>query len=69
MERNTSLSSGGSGATLMLFAAFLILKLMGITPFVDWPWWLVCTPIWGSLALVLIILLLASPFIIWVARK
>ena len=35
-----------------LFVIFLILKLTGV---IDWSWWLVTAPLWGSILLWVII--------------
>lgn len=43
-----SSSSGGIGVTGLLFVAFVVLKL---THAIDWSWWWVTSPIWGSLLL------------------
>ena len=36
----------------ILFVVFLVLKLVGI---IDWSWWWVTAPLWGSFALALIV--------------
>ena len=45
-----SKSNDGTGLGL-LGVAFVILKLAG---FIDWSWWFVTLPFWGSLAIVLL---------------
>ena len=41
----------------MLGVAFVVLKLMG---YIDWSWWWVTAPFWGSIALLLVILATVS---------
>jgi hypothetical protein len=50
----SSHTSSGLGLCSVLFIVFLVLKLCGV---IDWSWWWVTAPLWGGLALVLIILL------------
>jgi hypothetical protein len=45
-------SSGGIGFGGLLTIVFIVLKLTGQ---ISWSWWWVLCPIWGSIALVLII--------------
>lgn len=40
-----------------IFATFLALRL---THLVSWPWWLVWAPLWGPVALFLILILVAT---------
>ena len=44
-------SSGGIGVVGLLGVVFVTLKLTGN---IDWSWWLVTMPFWGSLAIVII---------------
>lgn len=46
-------SSGGVGFTGLLTIAFVVLKLCKV---IDWPWWWVISPIWISIALILLAL-------------
>ena len=46
-EGNDTRASGTPFLTL-LSILFIALKLTG---YVDWPWWVVLSPIWGQLAL------------------
>lgn len=50
-------NASGGGITFfgLLGILFIALKL---TNYVDWPWWVVLAPIWGPIALVLVIFLL-----------
>jgi uncharacterized protein (DUF983 family) len=45
-------SSGGAGFFTLLSVAFIVLKLTG---FIDWSWWWVTAPIWGSILLWIIV--------------
>lgn len=58
---SNSNSSGGGGIFMSLLAILFIgLKLTG---FIDWSWWWVLAPIWGPIALVLIIFAIALPWL------
>ena len=57
-EKNTGAVSGGVGFGGLLFLVFLVLKLCNV---ISWSWWWVTVPLWGPLALGLVI------FIIWMA--
>lgn len=46
-DRNSSTSSG-LGFSTVLFLIFLVLKLCNI---IDWSWWWVTAPLWGSIVL------------------
>lgn len=45
-----SASAGGVGFFGLLFIALLVLKL---THVIDWSWWWITAPLWGSVALVI----------------
>lgn len=47
MDKNTN-STGGLGLGTVLFLIFLVLRLVGV---IDWSWWWVTAPLWGSIAL------------------
>jgi len=53
MSKNTSSSSSGIGFTGLLTVVFITLKLLGK---IDWSWWWVLAPVWGSVALIITIL-------------
>ncbi|WP_280412586.1 hypothetical protein [Nocardia asiatica] len=53
----TSTSTSGIGFGGALFLVFLVLKLTG---YIDWSWWYVTAPLWGPLAFVGGILLVAG---------
>jgi hypothetical protein len=46
-------TSGGIGLTGVVSVVFLVLKLVGV---IDWSWWWVTAPLWGSALLALAIL-------------
>lgn len=50
MSNNSNSSSGGIGFWGLLGVAFIILKLCNV---IDWPWWWVLAPIWGSFIIAL----------------
>jgi hypothetical protein len=46
-------SSGGTSIFVdVLAVAFIVLKLCGV---IDWPWWLVLSPIWASILIVVVV--------------
>ena len=63
MSNNTSnnQSSGGIGFAGLLTILFVGLKLTG---YIAWSWWWVLSPIWITVALVVVILLFAVLFAI-----
>lgn len=52
MRDNNSTTTGGVGFFGLLGIAFIVLKLTG---FIDWEWWIVLSPIWGSALFVVIV--------------
>lgn len=58
---NVSSSSGGIGFFGLLGIVFIVLKLTG---YINWSWWIVLSPIWGSILLGLLIFL-AVLFVIY----
>ena len=52
---NTSSSSSGIGFLGLLAIVFITLKL---TNYIDWSWWWVTAPLWGSFAIGVVILFL-----------
>ena len=54
--RNNRESTGGIGFTGLLTIAFIVLKLCGV---IDWSWMWILSPIWISIILVVVILLIA----------
>lgn len=58
---NSSSSSSGIGFTGLLTVVFITLKLLDK---IDWSWWLVLSPIWISIAIVIAILLGFGAFVV-----
>lgn len=54
MNKKNNSSSGGIGATL-LQTVFIVLKLCKV---INWSWWWVLSPIWISIAIALIYILI-----------
>ena len=52
MAKSRSSSSSGIGFFGAMFLLFLGLKLCGV---IQWSWWLVTIPLWGGLALIVIV--------------
>ena len=65
MSENNKNTVMGGGLTFLqiLFLIFLVLKLTGKTVVATWSWWWVTAPLWGGLAIVLVILLIGLLFI------
>ena len=65
MSENNKKTVLGGGLTFLpaLFLVFLVLKLTGKTVVATWSWWWVTAPLWGGLAIVLVILLIGLLFI------
>ena len=62
MQNSSNSSSGGIGFFGLLGIVFIVLKLTG---YIDWSWWIVLSPIWGSLLVGILILI----FFIWLSNK
>ena len=58
---NVSSLSGGNGFFGLLGIVFIVLKLTG---YINWSWWIVLSPIWGSILVGLLIFLVVS-FVIY----
>ena len=56
-NNNSNSSSSGIGVIGMLGILFVGLKLTG---YINWSWWVITLPFWGGLAVVLLIVLIAS---------
>ncbi len=54
------------GIIEILGIAFVILKLTG---HIDWPWWLVTLPLYGPLALIILVPALVTPIAYLINRK
>ena len=57
MSNNSSSSSSGIGFGGLLTILFIGLKLTG---YIDWSWWWVLSPIWITVGIVLIILIIVG---------
>lgn len=51
MATNNS-TGGGVGFLGLLFIVFLVLKLTNV---IDWSWWWVTSPLWGSIVLGIVV--------------
>ena len=65
MREKKSAASGGVGITGLLQVAFIVLKLCGV---IKWSWWWVLAPTWGTIVLVLL-LVLVGLILTWIAKK
>ena len=63
MSKTSGAVGGGLTFLEVLFLIFLVLKLTGKTVVATWSWWWVTAPLWGGLAIVLVILLIGLLFI------
>lgn len=66
MSDSSSASSGGIGFCGLLGIVFIVLKLAGITEVATWSWWWVLAPLWGPVALLLVVLGVVA-LIAWIA--
>ena len=55
----------GPGVLSLLLVAFIVMKLCGV---ITWSWWLVLSPLWAPIALILVILLIVG-IIVWLNVK
>lgn len=53
-NNNSSSTSGGIGVLGVLLIVFIVLKLIGV---ITWSWWAVLIPLWISLGLIVIFLI------------
>ena len=56
---NNNNSSSGLGISGVLLIVFIVLKLVGV---IDWSWWWVLSPLWISIALAIIGIII---FVAW----
>jgi len=54
-ESNNNVTTGGITAIDVLQIVFIVLKLCGV---IKWSWWLVLMPLWISLGIVVILVIL-----------
>ena len=67
--QNNNSSSGGLGLGGVFTVIFVVLKLCGL---IDWSWLWVLSPIWISIALVVVLLIIAficTVIIDWIDKK
>jgi hypothetical protein len=64
-DGNSSNASGGIGIAGLVFAIFLVLKLIGHEPVASWSWWWVTSPLWISFGagISLVSLFIGLPFL------
>lgn len=60
----TTITSGTSFSTL-LTVAFIVLKLGGWTEVANWSWWWVLSPIWISVSITIILVIIGAIVSIW----
>lgn len=53
-------TSGGVGISTVLLIVFIVLKLVGV---IDWSWWWVLSPLWISVGLGLLFLIIFFLFL------
>jgi len=58
-------SSGGIGFAGLLTIVFIVLKLLGK---IDWSWWWVLSPIWISILLVVVIIIVSATILAWLRK-
>lgn len=63
MSKTSGAVGGGLTFLEVLFLIFLVLKLTGKTVVATWSWWWVTAPLWGGLAIVLVVFLIGLLFI------
>lgn len=61
MANNSNVSYSGGGFFSLLGIVFIVLKLTG---YINWSWWIVLSPIWGSI-LVGLLIFLVMMFVIY----
>lgn len=64
-EKKSAAGGCGIGVSGLLQVAFIVLKLCGV---IDWSWWWVLAPTWGSIALALLAVLVGL-ILTWIANK
>lgn len=64
MSDNKSSSSSGIGLSGPVFLVFLILKL---THYIDWSWWWITAPLWGTILLIIFVCIIG--FIVLIIKE
>lgn len=62
---NNSSGSGGIGFAGLLTIVFIVLKLLGK---IDWSWWWVLSPIWISILLVVVAVVIGATILAWLRK-
>lgn len=65
MEKNSNSSKGGIGFVGLLTIAFIVLKLCGV---INWSWLWVLSPIWISVALGILIMIITFIVLLFLNR-
>ena len=65
-ENRSSSSSAGIGVLGLLQVAFIVLKVIGI---IEWPWWKVFIPMYISIALVVVGIVVLVVLAAWENKK
>lgn len=66
MGKSNSSSATGLSIPGIVFIVFLILKLTGL---ISWSWWWVTSPLWITVALVVVIAVISIGVYLFSARK
>lgn len=67
--QNNNTASGGLSLSSVLTVVFVVLKLCGL---IDWSWWWVLSPLWISIGLVVVVILvvfIVSTIICWIEAE
>lgn len=62
---NNNNSSSGIGFAGLLTIVFIVLKLLGK---IDWSWWWVLSPIWISILLVVVAVVIGATILVWLGK-
>lgn len=66
MTEKSNSGSGGIGFFGLLTIVFIVLKL---TKVIDWSWWWVTAPAWGSVVLILVVAIVLGTIQFWGDKK
>lgn len=64
-ESNNNVTTGGITAIDVLQIVFIVLKLCGV---IKWSWWLVLMPLWISLGIGVILLIILIIYGFWLKK-
>lgn len=64
-DNNNNYTTGGITAIDVLQIVFIVLKLCGV---IKWSWWLVLMPIWISLGIGVILIIILVIYGIWLKK-